>query len=202
MSWWTHINGMIKVSPMGRTQEEKTYILNTVLKHLPLVTGSEGDMEVYVNECTHGSGTSSSSRDEFDMQTNNLRDMRGHRSYRNGWLNCNENYVLTISYAFRDREFEQTLKEFEAWLQRLAKRVSVRNILVKVEGYGRKYVFDNYEPYYRMFEYPSWCSENGESNWCEYLMWSRYKGWSLPLELIHKYYDDDEADVEFERRSE
>ena len=43
MSWWTYINGTITVSPMGRTQAEKRYILETVLDHLPLVTGSERD---------------------------------------------------------------------------------------------------------------------------------------------------------------
>lgn len=43
MSWWTHINDTITASPMGRTQAEKRYILETVLDHLPLVTGSERD---------------------------------------------------------------------------------------------------------------------------------------------------------------
>lgn len=48
MSWWTYINAFIVVYPTGRTQLEKKYILDTVLTHLPLVTGSEGDMDVYV----------------------------------------------------------------------------------------------------------------------------------------------------------
>lgn len=89
MSWWTYINGIIKVSPLGRTQAEKTYILQTVLDHLPLVTGSEGDMEVYVNEGKYGR-SSSCSRDEFGMATNNLRDRYGYRNQREGWLDCNE----------------------------------------------------------------------------------------------------------------
>lgn len=48
MSSWTYVNGTIVVSPLGRTQHEKRYILETVLEHLPVVTGSEIDMEVYV----------------------------------------------------------------------------------------------------------------------------------------------------------
>ena len=49
MSWWSYINGTITVAPMGRTQAEKRYILDTVLEHLPRVSGgSEGDMNVYV----------------------------------------------------------------------------------------------------------------------------------------------------------
>ena len=47
VSFWTYVNGTITVSPMGRTQAEKRYILDTVLEHLPLVTGSEGDMDTY-----------------------------------------------------------------------------------------------------------------------------------------------------------
>lgn len=48
MSYWTYVNGTVIVSPMGRTQAEKRYILDTVLSHLPRVIGSEGDMNVYV----------------------------------------------------------------------------------------------------------------------------------------------------------
>ncbi len=49
MSWWTYVNGTV-VHPMGRTQTEKRYILDTVLAHLPLVTGSEEDMNIYNSE--------------------------------------------------------------------------------------------------------------------------------------------------------
>ena len=46
MSFWTYLTGTVTVRPMGRTQAEKRYILDTVLEHLPLVTGSEKDMNV------------------------------------------------------------------------------------------------------------------------------------------------------------
>ena len=49
MSNWTYVMGQIIVAPMGRTQNEKEYILKTVLDHLPLVTGSEEDMQVYIS---------------------------------------------------------------------------------------------------------------------------------------------------------
>lgn len=70
MSYWTYVNGTITVSPMGRTQAEKEYILKTVLNHLPLVTGSERDMNVYIIQ-KNGSNTCSSC-DEFGEVTNNL----------------------------------------------------------------------------------------------------------------------------------
>lgn len=48
MSSWTYVSGLIKVSPVGRTQAEKRYTLETVLAHLPAVSGSEGYMDVYI----------------------------------------------------------------------------------------------------------------------------------------------------------
>ena len=48
MSYWTYITGVIEVCPMGRTQPEKRYILDTVLEHLPKVTGSERNMSIHI----------------------------------------------------------------------------------------------------------------------------------------------------------
>lgn len=41
MSFWSYVHGTVTVQPLGRTQSEKRYILDTVLSHLPKVTGSE-----------------------------------------------------------------------------------------------------------------------------------------------------------------
>ena len=41
MSFWSYVRGMIEVYPMGRTQAEMRYILETVLSHLPPVTEYE-----------------------------------------------------------------------------------------------------------------------------------------------------------------
>lgn len=75
MSWWSYIHGTIVVSPTGRTQAEKRYVLDTVLDHLPQVTGSEGDMNVYVIQ--KNGHNSSCSHDEFGQRTNNLIDRYG-----------------------------------------------------------------------------------------------------------------------------
>jgi len=200
MSHWTHIIGTIRVSPMGRTQPEKRYILETVLAHLPLVTGSECDMEIHIN--VGGGASSSCSCDEFDMQTDKGKDWYGNRSSK-GWFDIEEDYLLTVVGNLRDREIEETFKEFQKWLTRLAKRVTVDEICVKIYAYKREIIISDANPYADMFEWPSWVKDSGgEPNWCEYLMWNRWKDTSLPLELIYKYYNDDEADEEFERRRE
>lgn len=205
MSWWTYINGTIEVQPMGRTQAEKRYILETVLNHLPLVTGSERDMNVYIIQ--ENGTNSSSSCDEYGEITNNLTDSYGRHSQERGWLRVQDNYILVVNGAFRDREFSETFREFMNWLCRLAKRVSIEDILVRICGYDKEYVINdrcNYDsPYSLMNERPSWCEEsNGEPCWAEHLMWDRAKNSDYPMLLAYKYFDDPENDAEVERRRE
>ena len=198
MSYWTHITGTITVSPMGRTQAEKRYILETVLDHLPIVTGSEKDMNVHI---VQKAGTNcSSSSDEFGMVTNNLKDDYGDRSRRRGLLHTQDEYILVVEGNFRDRFFNDTYREFIRWLCRLAKRVSVCNVLVNIDSdnKGNYVICENnrfHNPYAEMFECPSWCcnEDNKTSNWCEYLMWDScndyYKDYYMPAKLVNKYYD-------------
>lgn len=82
MSRWTYVHGTITVRPMGRTQAEKRYILETVLDHLPVVTGSEGDMDVYIVQPK--GYESSSSCDEFGNSTNNLFDRYNQKAEEMG----------------------------------------------------------------------------------------------------------------------
>ena len=209
MSSWTYVHGTVTVSPMGRTQAEKRYILDTVLEHLPLVTGSEKDMNVYVIQ--KNGFNSLSSCDEFGEVTNNLVDSYGDKNRKSGWLRTQDKYILVVDGSFRDRVFDQTFREFMKWICRLGKRVDIEDVLVEVkEGCGKstiirntnvqnnkyswKRVFDG------LFEDPSWYDENNEPNWCEFMMWDRAKNSGYPMMLEYKYYADEENDKEVERR--
>ena len=64
MSHWTYVSGIVEVRPIGNTQPQKRYILDTVLEHLPVVSGSEGNMKVHVVQ-QYGHDCSSSCN-EFD----------------------------------------------------------------------------------------------------------------------------------------
>lgn len=199
MSWWTYLHGTVTVRPMGRTQAEKRYILDTVLEHLPLVTGSERDMDVYVIQ--KNGESSSCSCDEFGESTNNLVDRYGNKSRRSGWLRTQDEYILVVNGSFRDRMFEQTFKEFQKWLCRLSKRVSVKDVLVEVKGYEEKVIIRNTNNVYcKMFESPTWCNDDGEPNWCEFMMWDRAKNSDYPMMLAYKYFANEENDQEVERR--
>lgn len=208
MSSWTYINGTITAEPLGRTQAEKRYILETVLNHLPRVTGSEGDMDVYIIQ--KNGYNSSLSCDEFGERTNNLVDIYGNKSFDRGRMRVQDEYILVVNAALRDREFDQTYKEFIKWLVRLCKRVMCEDILVEIKGYDKstvikdrniqnkayswKSVFDG------LFENPSWCRDGKEPNWTEYLMWDRAKDSDYPMMLAYKYFGDEENDKEVERR--
>ena len=106
MSFWTYVNGTVIVSPMGRTQAEKRYILETALNHLPLVTGSEKGMNAYIIQ--KNGHNSSSSCDEFGYVTNNLVDRYGNKSRKCGWMRTQDEYILVVEGSLRDRMFNQT----------------------------------------------------------------------------------------------
>ena len=210
MSYWTYITGTITVSPIGRTQAQKRYILDTVLAHLPIVSGSERDMNVYVIQ--KNGHNSSSSCDEFGERTNNLTDWHGNKTRSRGWLYTQDEYILVVDAALRDREFNQTYREFIKWFVRLGKRVMIENILVKIRGYDKSTIIKDYcvqnekysyqNVFFNLFEDISRTKDNGEPNWCEYMLYSRAKDSDYPMMLAYKYFNDKENDEEVERRIE
>lgn len=193
MSSWTYITGVITVDPMGRTQPEKRYILDTILEHLPVVTGSERDMHVHVIQ-KHGYNSSCSYNEFGEWIPGKLHKTQSE-------------YLVVIEASLRDRQFSETLRELNKWLNRLAKRADVHEILVKLNGYDighgwKELIISNPKPYREMAEYPSWWPEKsgGEPMWCEYLMWDAAKGSEYPALLAYKYFNDPENDAEVERR--
>lgn len=188
MSYWTYVNGVITVEPMGRTQHEKRYILETILDHLPKVTGSEEDMNITILEKKSGA-SSSCNCNEFGEYT---------RYRRYPWPSTYEQYMVVIDGSFRDRMFDDTLHELNKFLNRLGKRVYVNDILVELHGQDKKLIISDAEPYRQMEEGPSWW--NGEPAWTEYLMWDRAPHSEYPLKLVHKYFNDPKIDAEIERR--
>lgn len=190
MSYWTYVNGTVTVSPLGRTQAEKRYILETILDHLPFVTGSERDMNIYIVQ--KKGHDHSSSHTEFG-------EWGGYRNWDTLSTEVQSEYILVVNGSFRDRMFEQTYKEFQKWLCRLAKRISVEDVLVEIQAYEKSVIVRNTDDIYgKMFEYPSWSNDTGEPTWCEYLMWKRMDKYDYPRILGYKYFKDEENDKQVE----
>ena len=106
MSLWTYINGTIVVSPFGRTQPEKRYILDTVLAHLPQVTGSEENMNTYVIQ--KNGYNDSCSHDEFGQYSN-----LGNEKYNFGRASfeTQDEYIIVVDAApEKSQEFCKNIK--------------------------------------------------------------------------------------------
>lgn len=150
MSMWTYVQGLIEVGAPGRTQAEKDYILQTVIDHLPKVTGSEYGMNIYTIRANgHNSW---SNRDELD-----------HLAWG---FKTQSRYFLVLDGRLRDRRYEETFKELNKFLNRLAKRLPVDSMHVQVYTYDHSHIhtFTNENDYYgKMFE--------SEDPWYKYLMW-------------------------------
>lgn len=150
MSMWTYVRGLIEISAPGRTQAEKDYILQTVIDHLPKVTGSEVDMNIYTIQANgHDSW---SNHDELD--------------HLNWDFKTQSQYFLVLDGSLRDRCYEETFKELNKFLNRLSKRLLVVSMHVQVYTYDHQhmYTFTNENDFYgNLFE--------SEDPWYKYLMW-------------------------------
>lgn len=182
MSFWTHVFGTIYVEPIGYSEHARDFVLHTVLDHLPPVTGSERD--VYVDVIKDPLIRFSSSSDEFGQEP--------REDGRHEMFDQSVGYFLVLHGSLRDRMFDKTVSEFDEWLKTLARRVRIKEILVRVSDdmeQSRQYA--DAGEYYDMFEEPSYEREgfatmtairrcpnwrydfmpdlSGVGNWCETL---------------------------------
>ncbi len=200
MSSWTYINGTISVESLGNSQPQMQYILDTVLAHLPKVSGSEKDMEIYVIR-KKGWGTSSP-YDEFEQWSN----LGNGKAYGNSFpeFEMQREYILVVDGSLRNTKFEETVRAFQNWLCRLAKRIIVNDVFVRIEdGLDKSTIVQNKNDVYgNMFEYPSWDLRNKDKipSWSEFMYYESVKGSSYPLLLAYKYFRDDEVDKEVKCR--
>lgn len=148
MSNWTYVQGLIELDVPGRTQAEKNYILQTVIDHLPKVTGSEKPMNVYTIQ-TAGYD----SWQNFDEFYDRVEDFK-----------TQSRYFLVLDGNLRNRYYEDTFKELNKFLNRLGKRLMVDSVYVRLYNYEHSHIFTNENDCYgKMFD--------SENPWYNYLMW-------------------------------
>jgi hypothetical protein len=149
MSNWTYVRGLIELDVPGRTQAEMDYILQTVIDHLPEVTGSEGTMDIHIVRAYGHNAWQN-----FDEFYNRVRDFK-----------TQSRYFLVLDGSLRDRCYEETFKELNKFLNRLAKRICIESMYVNLLGtFLQSYMFTNKNDCYgKMFE--------NDNPWYSYLMW-------------------------------
>ena len=115
ISWWTYVAGVIEVDTFARSDAEAIYLAQTVVNHLPRITGSERDVEFHL---TKPSGYCSSSNvDEFNQES----DLYNDEFCR--MFVTQERILITIYGNLRDRMFKRTLRETTKMLARLSSRL-------------------------------------------------------------------------------
>ena len=95
MSLWTHITGAIYVNMYSQSNEQTLNHARHMLANAPKVTGSEGDMQTYVNIL------SGYNHVDFDNDTK--------RKWQTG-------VIISLVGDLRDRTIEQTNQELKAFL--------------------------------------------------------------------------------------
>ena len=167
MSMWTYIIGTIRVSVPGRTSAETKYILEMILYHLPQVTGSENDMDISILLSDYS--YISDDEDEFGNRTETVK-CNGFR--------INTDYLLVLEGNLRDRTFDRTKRDFIKWLYRLAKRIEVGDICVKIsDRTDHELGITDAVPFSEMYEMPPdnsmWIEKIGGKKWLKRLVYLR-----------------------------
>ena len=82
--------------------------------------------------------------------------------------------------------------------------------LCYISGYDKSTIIKDYPAqnekysyqsvFFNLFEGTSWVKDDGEVNWCEYMLYPRANNSDYPMMLAYKYFNDEENDKEVERR--
>ena len=119
MSSWTYVSGLIEADTCAQTDAEAIFKAQTVVEHLPRITGSE-DAAHFVVVPMPGWHNQSNGLDELG----HFSDL-GDKHYSGRWnpFHSQSGVFLALHGSLRDRWFEQTLHETTKCLSRLASRL-------------------------------------------------------------------------------
>lgn len=125
MILWTHVTGAIYVNMYSQSNEQTLNHARHMLANAPKVTGSEGDMQTYVNIL------SGYSHVEFD---NGIK-----RKWQTG-------VVISLVGDLRDRTIEKTNQELRTFLNYIKdSKCYMHNLSVSVTDNSTTYTYD--KPY-------------------------------------------------------
>lgn len=149
MSLWCFVRGIIVADTFAEYTPEALYRAQSVVDHLPRITGSEGQAQFYVTT-KRGHNISMCGSDELHQQSNLGAGRRG------GIFRAQSQVLISVCGDLRDRWLPQTLPEVTKALSRLASRLSIDTCLVLVEDdCGQCFLFNN----------PKWLREMPMSDW-------------------------------------
>lgn len=142
MSYWTHINGSIVLDTYLQESNEIIHQqVQEVINKAPKVTGSESDMQVFIN---HPEGHNFST----SMDCLHCKNFGGYNIDKSGFkrfVNCcsDEGFecpegefqtivILTLYGDLRDRTMKETKKEVDAFVKYIEKIYSITRKNIKI----------------------------------------------------------------------
>ena len=140
---WTHITACLSVdTSIIEKKPEMRKQIKEFLKSAPKITGSERDVDIFVN-IQSGYNFSTSHDCEHCEYRNTLRDViEDGKEYQEcdapDGHDCSAKYqtcvVISIQGDLRDRTVTQTREEFDAFLKYIESDYYVRDYSVNIEG--------------------------------------------------------------------
>lgn len=160
MSMWTYVRGVILVDTWADYTPAALYQAQSVVDHLPRITGSEGPVQFYVT--SRRGYNMVRFCDEYDQQSN-----LGEGRFQDKFKSQSE-VLITLCGNLRDRMLPQTLRETTRALTRLASRLDVGTCLVSIEDdCGQRFLFNNPE-WLRQIPNSDWLLQHCVArHWCE-----------------------------------
>lgn len=179
---WSFVRGIVEVDPLGRTPAETRYVLETVLNHLPIIPGSERNCQIHIMP-SH-SFLMYGCCDEFGV------DLMLNRERKEDYIKARNIYMLVLEGDLRHTDFQKTYRRVVKWLCRLAKRVHILDVLLKVEDTSRQKIriITNQNEYWGSL-YENGGPTDEDMNWCQYLL-PVSKLNEMPALLAYKYYGE------------
>lgn len=132
MSSWTYVRGLIEAETFAQSDAEAIFKSQTIVDHLPRITGSEGPASIVVVP-KPGWHNNSGFTDELGHFSNLGKG-------RHGSFPVKSTVLLVLHGNLRDRWFSQTLYEVTKCLARLSSRLYVRDCLVCVSGFDQQFI--------------------------------------------------------------
>lgn len=144
MSYWTHVNGSIVLDTYLQESNEVIHQqVQEVINKAPKVTGSESDMQVFIN---HPEGYNFST----NMDCLHCPYFEGYELDKSGhqrFINCcsDEDFecpegefqtvvILTLYGDLRDRTIKETKEELDAFVKYIEKIYSITRKNIKITG--------------------------------------------------------------------
>jgi len=167
MSLWCYLLGAVMVNGLERTEEANLFKVKTVLRSMPIISGSE--RPCYISVLPSKEYDYSYSQEDYPNPINtigrtdlmfdtftqaNTKEFCSKYNWDAGTYHLSSSVLIVLNGALRDVSYEKGIGMIVKWLNRLSKNLLVQRIsltlnsdmnqIFNFNNYNTRWVFDNY----------------------------------------------------------